>query len=121
MRIDELLETSDEPVFSFEFFPPKTEQGEANLYAALGELQRLEPAFVSVTYGALGSTRDKTIEIIRKIQQDFGLDAMAHFTCVGATADELREVLNEMRDAGIGNVLALRGEPPPGQEEWVKT
>jgi methylenetetrahydrofolate reductase (NADPH) len=121
MRIDELLDTSDEPVFSFEFFPPKTEQGEANLYAALEELQRLEPAYVSVTYGALGTTRDKTIEIIQKIQNDFGLDAMAHFTCVGATADELRSVLDEMRDAGIGNVLALRGDPPPGQEEWVKT
>jgi methylenetetrahydrofolate reductase (NADPH) len=121
MRIDELLATSDEPVFSFEFFPPKTEQGEANLYAALGELRRLEPAFVSVTYGALGTTRDKTIEIVQKIQRDFGLDAMAHFTCVGATTDELRSVLNEMRDAGISNVLALRGDPPPGQEEWVKT
>jgi methylenetetrahydrofolate reductase (NADPH) len=121
MRIDELLATSDEPVFSFEFFPPKTEQGEANLYTALNELQRLEPAFVSVTYGALGSTRDKTIEIVQRIQRDFGLDAMAHFTCVGATVAELREVLDEMKTAGISNVLALRGDPPPGQEEWVKT
>ena len=121
MRIDELLATTDEPVFSFEFFPPKTEQGEANLYAALEELKRLEPAFVSVTYGALGSTRDKTIEIVQRIQGDFGLDAMAHFTCVGATTDELRAVLDQMRDAGIANVLALRGDPPPGQEEWVKT
>jgi methylenetetrahydrofolate reductase (NADPH) len=121
MRIDELLASSDEPVFSFEFFPPKTEQGEANLYTALEELKRLEPAFVSVTYGALGSTRDKTIEIVQRIQRDFGLEAMAHFTCVGATVDELREVLDKMRDAGIQNVLALRGDPPPGQEEWVKT
>jgi methylenetetrahydrofolate reductase (NADPH) len=121
MRIDELLATSDEPVFSFEFFPPKTEQGEANLYGALNELQRLEPAFVSVTYGALGSTRDKTIEIVQRIQRDFGLDAMAHFTCVGATTDELRNVLDEMKAAGISNVLALRGDPPPGQEEWTKT
>jgi methylenetetrahydrofolate reductase (NADPH) len=76
---------------------------------------------VSVTYGALGSTRDKTIEIVQRIQRDFGLEAMAHFTCVGATTDELRSVLDEMRDAGISNVLALRGDPPPGQEEWVKT
>jgi methylenetetrahydrofolate reductase (NADPH) len=121
MRIDELLAASDEPVFSFEFFPPKTEQGEANLYGALDELKRLEPAFVSVTYGALGSTRDKTIEIVQRIQRDFELDAMAHFTCVGATTDELRDVLDEMRAAGISNVLALRGDPPPGQEEWTKT
>jgi methylenetetrahydrofolate reductase (NADPH) len=121
MRIDELLQTSDEPVFSFEFFPPKTQQGEQNLYGALEELKRLEPAFVSVTYGALGSTRDKTIEIVERIQRDFGLEAMAHFTCVGATTDELRTVLDQMRDAGISNVLALRGDPPPGQESWVKT
>jgi len=121
MRIDELLAASEEPVFSFEFFPPKTEQGEKNLYAALEELKRLDPSFVSVTYGAFGTTRDKTIEIVQRIQQDFGLDAMAHFTCVGATADELRDVLNQMRDAGISNVLALRGDPPPGQDEWVKT
>jgi methylenetetrahydrofolate reductase (NADPH) len=121
MRIDELLATSDEPVFSFEFFPPKTEQGERNLYDALTELQRLEPSFVSVTYGAMGTTRDKTIEIVQKIQREYGLDAMAHFTCVGATVQELRAVLDQMRDAGISNVLALRGDPPAGQEEWTKT
>jgi methylenetetrahydrofolate reductase (NADPH) len=121
MRIDELLATSDEPVFSFEFFPPKTEQGERNLYNALTELQRLEPSFVSVTYGAMGTTRDKTIEIVQKIQREFGLEAMAHFTCVGATVDELRAVLDQMREAGISNVLALRGDPPAGQEQWTKT
>ena len=121
MRIDELLATSDEPVFSFEFFPPKTEEGEQNLFNALAELTRLEPAFVSVTYGAGGSTRDKTIEIVERIQTDHGLQAMAHFTCVGATVGQLREVLDRMRDVGIANVLALRGDPPPGQEQWSKT
>jgi methylenetetrahydrofolate reductase (NADPH) len=121
MRIDELLATSDEPVFSFEFFPPKTEEGERNLFDALGELRRLEPAFVSVTYGAGGSTRTKTIDIVRRIQAEFGLEAMAHFTCVGATVGELRETLDQMRDSGISNVLALRGDPPAGQEEWTKT
>ena len=121
MRIDELLASSDEPVFSFEFFPPKTPEGEQNLFNALQELRRLEPAFVSVTYGAMGSTRTKTVEIIQRVEREFGLDAMAHFTCVGATKDELREVLDQMRDAGIQNVLALRGDPPQGQEEWTAT
>jgi methylenetetrahydrofolate reductase (NADH) len=121
MRIDELLTSSDEPVFSFEFFPPKTPEGEANLYAALAELRRLEPAYVSVTYGAGGSTRSRTIEIVKRIHEEYGLEAMAHFTCVGATVGELRSTLEEMREAGIENVLALRGDPPPGQDEWTKT
>ncbi len=120
MRIDQLLAGS-EPVFSFEFFPPKTEQGEQNLYAALGELRTLEPSFVSVTYGAGGSTRAKTIEIVKRIRDNYGLEAMAHFTCVGATVAELRSTLDEMHEAGIDNVLALRGDPPAGQEQWVKT
>ena len=121
MRIDELLATSDEPVFSFEFFPPKTEQGEANLKAALQDLVRLEPAFVSVTYGAGGTTRDKTIDIVAQINREFGLEAMAHLTCVNATVDELRGTLDQMREAGVENVLALRGDPPQGQERWTKT
>ncbi|HEX4837507.1 MAG TPA: methylenetetrahydrofolate reductase [NAD(P)H] [Solirubrobacteraceae bacterium] len=120
MRIDEIL-AADGPAFSFEFFPPKTEQGEQNLYGALGELRTLEPSFVSVTYGAGGSTRAKTIEIVKRIREDYGLEAMAHFTCVGATVPELRATLDEMRAAGIDNVLALRGDPPAGQEDWVKT
>jgi methylenetetrahydrofolate reductase (NADPH) len=120
MRIDEIL-ASGEPSFSFEFFPPKTEQGERNLYAALGELRTLEPSFVSVTYGAGGSTREKTIEIVRRMKRDFGLEAMAHFTCVGATVDQLTATLDDMLDGGIENVLALRGDPPAGQQEWVKT
>jgi methylenetetrahydrofolate reductase (NADH) len=120
MRIDELL-AGGEPVFSFEFFPPKTEQGEQNLYAALAELRTLEPSFVSVTYGAGGSTRAKTIEIVKRIKEQYGLEAMAHFTCVGATVPELRSTLEEMRAAGIDNVLALRGDPPAGVQDWVKT
>jgi methylenetetrahydrofolate reductase (NADPH) len=120
MRIDELL-AGPEPVFSFEFFPPKTPQGEENLYNALAELRTLEPSFVSVTYGAGGSTRAKTIEIVKRIKEDYGLEAMAHFTCVGATVPELRSTLDEMRAAGIDNVLALRGDPPAGEQAWVKT
>jgi methylenetetrahydrofolate reductase (NADPH) len=121
MRIDDILRADGEPTFSFEFFPPKTEEGERNLYNALAELKPLEPAYVSVTYGAGGSTRDKTIEIVSRIKQEYGLEAMAHFTCVGATVDQLRDTLDEMREVGIDNVLALRGDPPAGQEEWVKT
>ncbi len=120
MRIDEIL-NGDGPVFSFEFFPPKTEEGERNLYAALGDLRPLEPAFVSVTYGAGGSTREKTIEIVKRLKDEWGLEAMAHFTCVGSTVPELRATLDEMRAAGIDNVLALRGDPPAGDTEWTKT
>jgi methylenetetrahydrofolate reductase (NADPH) len=120
MRIDHLLQAS-EPVFSFEFFPPKTDVGEGNLYAALAELKTLQPSFVSVTYGAGGSTREKTIEIVKRIREEYELEAMAHFTCVGATVPQLRSTLDEMRAAGIDNVLALRGDPPAGQEDWVKT
>src|ERR1017187_7037440 len=120
MRIDEIL-TAGGPVFSFEFFPPKTEAGESNLYAALSELRTLEPSFVSVTYGAGGSPREKTIEIVKRIRDEYGLEAMAHFTCVGATVPELRGTLDEMQSAGIDNVLALRGDPPAGQEAWTKT
>src|ERR687885_2054956 len=120
MRIDEILEDR-KPCFSFEFFPPKTDEGMANLWRAANELKQDDPAFVSVTYGAGGSTRDRTIAIVKRIKQELGLEAMAHFTCVGATVDELRGVLDTMRDAGIENVLALRGDPPAGQEEWRAT
>src|SRR5918912_630227 len=120
MRIDEILEDR-RPCFSFEFFPPKTEDGGNNLWRAAQELKQDDPAFVSVTYGAGGSTRDRTIEIVKRIKQELGLEAMAHFTCVGATVDELRAVLDEMRDAGIDNVLALRGDPPRGETEWKPT
>lgn len=120
MRIDKLLDGPG-PVFSFEFFPPKTERGEQNLYDALRELKTLEPSFVSVTYGAGGSTREKTIEIVKRIKSEHGLEAMAHFTCVGATVEQLHGTLGEMVGAGIENVLALRGDPPAGHDEWVKT
>src|SRR5919206_3517798 len=119
MQIDELYASATEPVFSFEFFPPKTEDGERNLYHAISELRALEPAFVSVTYGAGGSTRDKTLEIVTRIRREYGLEAMAHFTCVGATVEELRSTLDQMTELGQDNVLALRGDPPAGQEEWV--
>jgi methylenetetrahydrofolate reductase (NADH) len=121
VRIDELLAQQHRPVFSFEFFPPKTEDGLRNLFDAVGELRSLRPDYVSVTYGAGGSTAHKTIEIVSRIKEDYGIEAMPHFTCVGSTVAELRDTLGEMASAGVDNVLALRGDPPAGQEEWVKT
>lgn len=121
MRIDEILASGERPTFSFEFFPPRTPEGEDNLYRALAALRPLAPDFVSVTYGAGGSTRGKTLEIVSRIRDEIGLEAMAHFTCVGATVDELRSTLDEMSGLGFENVLALRGDPPQGQDEWTKT
>ena len=118
MRIDEIIASAQEPVFSFEFFPPKTEQGEANLRAALEALAPLRPDFASVTYGAGGSTRDRTLEVTRWLKQELGIEAMAHLSCVGTTREELQQILDEVAQAGIENVLALRGDPPRGETEW---
>jgi methylenetetrahydrofolate reductase (NADPH) len=98
MRIDERLADGGEPSFSFEFFPPRTDEGERNLGRALAELSRMDPAFVSVTYGAAGSTtqKRKTVDIVSSIKATYGLEAMAHFTCVGATVGELRDMLDAM-------------------------
>ena len=123
MRIDERIATGKGPSFSFEFFPPKTEAGTRNLEEALSALSALDPTFVSVTYGAGGSPAQKvqTVDIVSHMKRDFGLEAMAHFTCVGATVAELRDTLDLMRDRGVENVLALRGDPPQGQSEWTAT
>ncbi|MDQ6841919.1 MAG: methylenetetrahydrofolate reductase [NAD(P)H] [Actinomycetota bacterium] len=118
MRIHEIIAASEEPVFSFEFFPPKTEQGEHNLRAALEALAPLEPDFASVTYGAGGSTRDRTLDLTKWLKQELGIEAMAHLSCVGTTREELCEILDGIADAGIENVLALRGDPPRGEVEW---
>src|SRR5881398_1457490 len=117
MRIDEILEER-RPVFSFEFFPPKDKQGMTQLKGALDELAQDEPAYVSVTYGAGGSTRERTVEITKWIKQELGIEAMAHLSCVGEPVSRLREILDEIGAAGIENVLALRGDPPRGETEW---
>jgi methylenetetrahydrofolate reductase (NADPH) len=120
MRIDEILATR-RPVFSFEFFPPKTDEATERLIDTVAELKRDDPAFVSVTYGAGGSTRARTLEVVRRIRQDLGVEAMAHLTCVGATREELRATLEQIERAGVENVLALRGDPPRGETEWRPT
>ena len=106
------------PVISFEFFPPKTEQGVENLYHTVENLRVCRPSYVSVTYGAGGSTQDRTLELVTRIQRDLDLTAMAHLTCVGNTREQIGEVLKRLVDNGIQNVLALRGDPPQGDKEF---
>jgi methylenetetrahydrofolate reductase (NADPH) len=118
MRIAEILE-HHRPVFSFEFFPPKTDDGQRTLENTLAVLKDDQPDYVSVTYGAGGSTRARTVEITKWIKQDLGIEAMAHLSCVGEPTERLTEILEEVQAAGIENVLALRGDPPRGQTDWT--
>src|SRR5690242_1759104 len=108
--------------FSFEFFPPKDEAGEEILWQSISELEALHPTFVSVTYGAGGSTRDRTIEITGRIARETSMTPMAHLTCVGHTVAEVERVLDAYADAGIANVMLLRGDPAEGpRAEWTPT
>jgi methylenetetrahydrofolate reductase (NADPH) len=120
MRIEELFRRG-RPVVSFEFFPPKSPEAEKRLVEAIEKLRPLEPAFVSVTYGAGGSTREKTVELVGRIRRQWSIEAMAHLTCVGATKAELEAVLGRLAEQGVGNVLALRGDPPKGETAFVAT
>ncbi len=118
MKIVERLGAS--PAFSFEFFPPKDEEGVERLFQTIAELKPYEPAYVSVTYGAGGSTRRLTVDLVRRIKHDVGIEAMAHLTCVGATREELAAVLDQLVENRIDNVIALRGDPPRGAVEFVR-
>ena len=109
------------PIFSFEFFPPKDSDGFTNLFETIGRLKPSEPAYVSVTYGAGGSTRAKTVDLVGKIKNYIGIESMAHLTCVGHDNQEIRSVLESLKAQNIDNVLALRGDPPQGEEKFVKT
>ena len=120
MRIAEAY-TRGSPVFSFEFFPPRSEEAMRRLHDTITALKPLEPDFVSVTYGAGGSTRDLTVRLVTEIKQQHGIETMAHLTCVGHTADELARILDRLQAAGIENVIALRGDPPRGQTTFVPT
>ncbi|HET8541972.1 MAG TPA: methylenetetrahydrofolate reductase [NAD(P)H] [Anaeromyxobacter sp.] len=122
MRITDLLRFArerGEPIFSFEFFPPKTDEGVRALFETVEALRPLGPAYVSVTYGAGGSTRQRTVELVKRLKRESEVEAMAHVTCVGASRDDLAALLDEIADAGIQNVLALRGDPPRGETSFV--
>ncbi len=120
MRIDRLFSLG-QPTISFEFFPPKNEGGWAQLYQSIGELHSLKPSYVSVTYGAGGSTRQKTVELVARIQNELKIRSMAHLTCVGHTAEQIGGILDDLWNGGVRNVLALRGDPPAGQSSFVAT
>ncbi len=108
--------------FSIEFFPPKDEAGEARLWSALSELEKARPDFVSVTYGAGGSTRDRTVRITSEVTARTGIPTIAHLTCVGSTQAELISILEQYRKAGIKSILALRGDPQGGPSaQWITT
>ena len=119
MRIDEII-AEREPTFSIEFFPPKTAEAAEQMLATARELRALEPDFVSVTYGAGGSTRDGTVEVTAALKREIGCETMAHLSCVGETTEGLAETLDRIAAAGIENVFALRGDPPRGQEDFVQ-
>src|SRR3954453_5055552 len=100
---------------SFELFPPKTDSGEVELFRHVAELVRFEPSYITCTYGAGGSTRDKTLGIVERVQREFGVPVAAHLTCVGSSCDQLRGYLGEAQRRGIENIVALRGDPPRGE------
>jgi methylenetetrahydrofolate reductase (NADPH) len=119
MRIDQIL-ASRRPVFSVEFFPPKTDEARLQLFETARALRELDPDFVSVTYGAGGSTREGTVEVTTTLKRELGLEVMAHLSCVGETVEGLARTLDRIEAAGIENVFALRGDPPRGQTDFVQ-
>ncbi len=118
MRIAAKLKAK-RPFFSFEFFPPRDDAAERTLFATIETLQALDPGFVSITYGAGGSTRTRTVDLAKRMRNELGLDVLAHVTCVGADAAELRALLADLRGGGIENVMALRGDAPKGADGYV--
>lgn len=103
---------------SFELFPPKTAPGEEELFRHLEELASFEPSYITCTYGAGGSTRQKTLEIVERVRRRFGCPVASHLTCVGSTADELRSYLRDARERGVDHIVALRGDPPKGETQF---
>jgi len=119
MKIKAILEKV-RPSFSFEFFPPKDTEGFDKLFTTITQLKPCQPTYVSVTFGAGGSTRTKTIDLVGRIKNEIGLESMAHLTCVGSDQEYIADILDTLQAQGIQNILALRGDPPQGQEEFEK-
>lgn len=119
MSLSELFK--QKRVISFELFPPKTSKGEENLYAHVERLMKFNPDFITCTYGAGGSTRDKTLEIIDRVKKQFEIPVASHLTLVGSTADDLRHYLTQAKDQNVDYIVALRGDPPKGETEFKQT
>ena len=119
MRIAHLYASGTSPVLSLEFFTPKNENGRRALFRAIERLKTIEPGFVSITCGAAGTTRERTADLAIEVQKRFGVTTMAHLVCTGTTQEELEETLHHMKNHGIENVLALRGDPPKGATDWT--
>jgi len=117
MHVADILK-QDRKAFSFEFFPPKTEAGARQLFQTISSIIPLEPSYVSVTYGAGGSTRELTHDLVVRLQRESRLTVVSHLTCVGATSDEICQVLRKYHEGGIRNIMALRGDPPQGQTRF---
>lgn len=120
MKISEIYSKANKPVFSFEIFPPKTVDGDAKLISTVSDLKSLSPSFISVTYGAGGSTKNKTIDLCERIQSQFQIPTMCHFTCVGASSIEIKATLKIIQSKKIENIIALRGDPPKEQGVFIK-
>ena len=117
MKISEYYEMK-EPTISFEFFPPKTPEGEAKLFQTVADLKSLSPSFVSVTYGAMGNTQSNTLRIVEEIKHKIGLEVAAHLTCVAHSRSEIERILGTLREKQIENIVALRGDPPQGETQF---
>jgi methylenetetrahydrofolate reductase (NADPH) len=118
MKVVDILQLGKQTSISFEFFPPKTEKGFQKLYNTMAELETLKPSYVSVTYGAGGSTRENTHKLVTRIKKESDHEVVAHLTCVGSTKDEVARILDDYDEEGIRNILALRGDLPSGETEW---
>ena len=109
---------SQKPIFSIEFFPPKSESAAEQLLTTAQELQPYQPDFASITYGAGGSTRSRTLKYAKCLHEDYGYEVMPHLTCVGHSKDELREIIGQFKDSGLNQIMALRGDPPQGEDNF---
>jgi methylenetetrahydrofolate reductase (NADPH) len=120
MRFPEYFQNSEKPVISFELFPPKTDVGMRTIrQRLLPNLAKHNPSYMTVTYGAMGSTQSKTLEIASLIKNEFGFESACHLTCVGSSRADINDILSKIRDAGISNIVALRGDPPQGSDTFV--